>query len=72
VSEKLTRTQQRVMEYLMRGHRARTEYLGVVYVNGTKLCNEATMRALERKDLVRQVGSRPNEWTATSTASERI
>ncbi len=62
---KLTRTQERVMEYLRGGHRARTEYSSVVYVNGGRLCNEATMRALERKGLVQQVNSRPNEWMAT-------
>lgn len=62
MNEKLTRTQERVMEYLRGGHRARTEYAGVVYINGTKLCNEASMRALERKNLIRQVSGRPNEW----------
>ena len=64
MAEKLTRTQQRVMEYLRGGHRARTEYAGVVYINGTKLCNEATMHALERKGLVKQINHRPNEWSA--------
>jgi hypothetical protein len=62
MSEKLSRTQERVMEYLRGGHRARTEYAGVVYVNGAKLCNEATMHALERKGLARRVNRRPNEW----------
>jgi hypothetical protein len=53
------------MEYLRGGHRARTEYASVVYVNGTKLCNEATMHALERKGFAQQVKSRPNEWAWT-------
>jgi hypothetical protein len=61
---KLTRTQERVMEWLRDGHIAHTRYAGVVYANGTKLCNEATMYALERKGLVRQVNSRPNQWVA--------
>jgi hypothetical protein len=52
------------MEYLRGGRRARTEYAGVVYINGSKLCSEATMYALERKGLVRQINGKPNEWAA--------
>lgn len=64
----LTPTQQRVMEYLRGGHRARTEYLGVVYVNGGKICNEPTMYALERRGLVQRTGR--NEWMATKAGKE--
>ena len=53
------------MEWLSGGHRAFNFYASVVYVNGTKLCNEATMRALERKGLVKQINSNPNEWIVT-------
>jgi hypothetical protein len=60
----LTRTQERVMEWLRGGHVACTQYAGVVYVSGTKLCNEATMYALKRKGLVRQISSGPNQWVA--------
>jgi len=63
MSEKLTRTQQRVMEWLRGGHHAHRRYGSVVYVNGGKLCTAATMLALEYKGLVKRLSN--DEWIAT-------
>lgn len=60
---KLTPAQERVMEWLKGGHRARRWYGCVVYVNGGKVGTVATMASLERAGLVEQCGT--DEWEAT-------
>jgi len=66
---KLTRTQERVMEWLRGGHHARRRYGCVVYVNGGKLCTAATMLALEYKGLVKRVGN--DEWVVVNDKTDR-
>lgn len=63
--DNLTPTQERLMEYLRGGHRARRTYLTVIEINGRPVCREATMRALEKRGLVRQVGDDEDEWEAS-------
>lgn len=48
----LTPAQERVMQWLRGGHRARREYGNVVYVNGGRVGTVATLRALEKRRLV--------------------
>jgi hypothetical protein len=60
---KLTRPQQRVMEYLRGGHRARRMYGEVVYVNGGKVGTTATMEALVKRGLIELSGV--DEWKVT-------
>jgi hypothetical protein len=56
----LTPVQERVMLYLRGGHTAYRTYLTVVEINGQQMCRVPTMKALEKRRLVRQ--SYENEW----------
>ena len=48
----LTPAQERVMQWLRGGHRARREYGSVVYINGGRVGTVATMLALESRGLI--------------------
>ena len=59
----LTSKQKEVMKWLGYGWKATTEYGGVVYCNGQKLCTLQTIEALVKKGYVEKEGQW--KWKAT-------
>lgn len=61
---KLTKAQQRVMDWLSQGWGARVSHGAAVEINGTRMCNVDTMASLVRLGLVERETRAPY-WMAT-------